>query len=98
MPIGEFDAGHANFEITLMLEEVQVSVALGPRIVDGMGSLYVRACKLTSFLEVDADCQELFAGVKAQIVDEPGLGDTECSSEDGVVHDGRRPPVRASGR
>jgi len=56
-----------------VLEEIQVPVALGPSIVDGMFSGNAFARKAAALVEIDT-------------VDEPGLGKAERGLKKVVVH------------
>jgi len=69
-----------------VLEEIQVPVALGPSIVDGMFSGNAFARKAAALLEIDPDRQNSLGLVEIDTVDEPGLGKAERGLKKVVVH------------
>lgn len=70
--VGQFDPWDANLEEAIVLEEVQVSVALGPCIVDRVLTLSAAGRKATSGFEVDPDRQNPSRGVEIRAGHVPG--------------------------
>ena len=84
--IGKRDPRRAHLEIALMLEEVQMPVALGLGVVDRMQPFRPFVRKPAAFGEIDGDRQEPLAGVERDIAHVPGGSDAKGRSEKFVAH------------
>ena len=85
-PVRQADARHADLEFALVLEEVQVAVALRQRVVHGMGALESGVLEARPLAEADAHGQLAPGLVEVQGIDKPGFGQAESSGEQLVVH------------
>ncbi len=84
--IGKLDPGGAHFEIAFVLEEIEMPVALGLRIVNRMQPFRALIGKAAAFLEIDGDGHEPLAGVEPHVFDIPGLLDAKRRREKLVAH------------
>jgi hypothetical protein len=70
-PLGQSHPWDTDRQVTLMLEEVQVPVALGNRVVGWVSPLNARHGKATAGDEINANGQRLLAGIEIDALDKP---------------------------
>ncbi len=82
LAVGQLHPGNPHFELALVLEEVQVPVGLGDRVVHRMHTGLPRHRKAAAELEIDTDIELPLAGIDVHPGDEPGTADAEGRLED----------------
>lgn len=85
---GQLHARHADLQIALVLEEVQVPIALAHRIVHRMDAGLSGHGEPAARGKVDADGQRLRRRIQVNGHHMPGLGNTQGSLEKLLVHHG----------
>ena len=96
LPVRQPDARHADLEVALMLEKVQVPVTLDLRVVNRMGALDTGISEAATRHEIDVDGQTLLSGIEVNALDKPGIDNTQSGFKDLVLH--RRSLTTTGGR
>src|SRR3974377_1988458 len=71
-------AGHADFEMAFMLEEVEVAQPLDLGIVDRVLARRLGVGKAAARRKIDVDGEPALPGVEVDRLHEPGRGDAQC--------------------
>ncbi len=79
--LGQAHTRHPHFEVALVLEEVQVSVALAHRVMHRMRTLYTGDHEAATRDKVDRDRQHLPGGIEIDPAHMPRVRDTQCGLE-----------------
>ena len=76
--VGTFHPGHSDLELALVLEEIQMPIGLGHRVMDRMLPRLSRDREMTAYLEIYADPQLLMVRLEVNPSDVPGCADVQC--------------------
>ena len=81
LAIGQFDSRNTDFEVALMLEEVQMPVTLGLCIVDRMDTVSTGVRKPTASNKIDLDRQTLSFGIEVNTLNVPRIHNAQSRFE-----------------
>src|SRR5487761_1312369 len=82
LAVGQLHSRHPYRQLALVLEEIQVPVALRHRVMHRMLTRLTRHGEAAADLEVDANVQLPLARLEVHPSDEPGAADAQCRLED----------------